>query len=99
METAVPLIEAPEHIKAAQTATREMIAPFLSVMLEGRYTEAYLKDTGKDAPKFTDEDVKIITSPLDFVGINQSPVCRSGSVTSRSHRFTDEASFDNWVQL
>lgn len=26
--------------------------------------------TGKDAPKFTDEDLKIISSPLDFVGIN-----------------------------
>ena len=70
IETAVPLIEAPEHIKAAQTATREMNAPFLTVMLEGRDTEAYLKETGKDAPRFTDEDLKIISSPLDFVGIN-----------------------------
>jgi beta-glucosidase len=66
----VPLIEAPEHIKAAQTATREANAPFLTVMLEGKYTDAYLKDTGKDAPKFTDDDLKIIASPLDFVGIN-----------------------------
>jgi beta-glucosidase len=39
-------------------------------MLEGKYTEAYLKETGKDAPRFTDEDLKIISSPLDFVGIN-----------------------------
>jgi beta-glucosidase len=70
IETAVPLIEAPEHIEAARTATREKNAPFLTVMLEGRYTEAYLKATGKDAPKFTDEDLKIISSPLDFVGIN-----------------------------
>ena len=70
IETAVPLIESPEHIKAAETATRERNAPFLTVMLEGRYTEAYLKATGKDAPKFTDEDLKIISSPLDFVGIN-----------------------------
>jgi len=66
----VPLVEAPEHIKAAQTATREANAPFLTVMLEGKYTDAYLKDGGKDAPKFSDEDLKIIASPLDFVGIN-----------------------------
>ena len=66
----VPLIEAPEHIKAAQTATRETNAPFLTVMLEGRYTDSYLKQAGNDAPKFTDEDLKIIGSPLDFVGIN-----------------------------
>lgn len=70
IETAVPLIEAPEHIKAAQLATREMNAPFLTVMLEGKYTDSYLKDTGKDAPRFTDEDLKVIGSPLDFVGIN-----------------------------
>jgi beta-glucosidase len=39
-------------------------------MLEGKYTDAYLKDAGKDAPRFTDEDLKVIASPLDFVGIN-----------------------------
>ena len=70
IETAVPLIESPENINAAERATREMNAPFLTVMLEGKYTDKYLEDTGKDAPKFTDEDLKIIGSPLDFVGIN-----------------------------
>ena len=70
MECTVPLIETPEHIEAAQTATRERNAPFLTVMLEGKYTDSYLKAAGKDAPKFTDEDLKIIASPLDFVGIN-----------------------------
>src|SRR5262249_34372602 len=66
----VPLIEAPEHVRAAQAATREVNAPFLTVMLEGKYTDAYLREAGKDAPKFTDDDLKIIASPLDFVGIN-----------------------------
>ena len=70
LESAVPLIETPEHIKAAQAATRERNAPFLTVMLEGKYTDAYLKVAGKDAPKFTDEELEIIASPLDFVGIN-----------------------------
>jgi beta-glucosidase len=70
IETAVPLIEAPEHIEAARAATRERNAPFLTVMLEGKYTDAYLEANGKDAPKFTDEDLNIIGSPLDFVGIN-----------------------------
>ena len=66
----VPLIEAPEHIQAAQTYTRERNAPFLTVMLEGKYTDTYLKEAGNDAPKFTDEELRIIASPLDFVGIN-----------------------------
>jgi beta-glucosidase len=66
----VPLIETPEHIDAAQRYTRERNAPFLTVMLEGRYTDQYLKIAGADAPDFTDDDLKIIASPLDFVGIN-----------------------------
>jgi beta-glucosidase len=66
----IPLIETPEQIKAAQSATREANAPFLTVILEGKYTDAYLKEAGKDAPKFTDEDLKIVASPVDFVGIN-----------------------------
>src|SRR3712207_838572 len=30
----------------------------------------YLERAGKDAPRFTDEELQIIASPLDFVGIN-----------------------------
>ena len=70
MRIAVPVIETPEYVKAAETATRELNADFITVLLEGRYTDAYLKKAGKDAPKFTEEDLKIIASPLDFVGIN-----------------------------
>jgi len=70
IEAYIPLIEAPDHIKAAQTATREENAPFLTVMLEGTYTDAYLKGAGTDAPKFTGDDLRIINSPVDFVGIN-----------------------------
>jgi beta-glucosidase len=67
---AVPLIETEEHIRAAETATRELNAPFLTVILEGKYTDAYLKEAGSDAPNFTAEDLKIISEPMDFVGIN-----------------------------
>jgi beta-glucosidase len=70
MTAAVPVIDTPEYVKAAETATREVNAPYLTVMLEGRYTDAYLAAAGNDAPKFTDEELKTIASPLDFVGIN-----------------------------
>ena len=66
----VPLIETPQHIQAAQTYTRERNALFLTVMLEGKYTDAYLTEAGQNAPKFSDDDLKIIASPLDFVDIN-----------------------------
>jgi beta-glucosidase len=70
MLIAVPAIDTPTHVKAAETATRERNADFTTVMLEGRYTDSYLKKNGKEAPKFTPEDLKIISSPVDFVGIN-----------------------------
>ena len=54
MPTAVPLIDSPEHVKAAEAATRDLNVHFLGPMLEGRYSDAFLKAAGKDAPKFTD---------------------------------------------
>jgi len=32
--------------------------------------ESFLSTAGTDAPKFTPEDLKVISSPLDFVVIN-----------------------------
>src|SRR4051812_29302450 len=65
----VPAIETPEHVRAAEVATRELNAPYLTVMLEGRYTDAYLAAAGAAAPRFTDEDMRAIASPVDFVGL------------------------------
>jgi beta-glucosidase len=70
MTAALPAIATPEHIHAAELATREANAPYLTVMLEGRYTDAYLANAGADAPKFTPQDLEIIASPVDFVGLN-----------------------------
>ena len=66
----VPVVETPEHIAAAERYTRETNAGYLTVILEGRYTDAFLASAGADAPKFTPEELKVISSPLDFVGIN-----------------------------
>ena len=66
----VPVIATPEHIAAAEHATREQNAGTLTVILEGRYTNAFLAGAGTAAPKFTAEDLKTISTRLDFVGIN-----------------------------
>ena len=66
----VPAVETSENIDAAERAMRELNAGILTVMLEGRYTDAFLAAAGADAPKFSAEDLKAIASPLDFVGIN-----------------------------
>jgi beta-glucosidase len=67
---AVPVIETADNIAAAERATRELNAGYLTAILEGRYTDAFLQSAGADAPKFTEEDLQAIASPLDFVGIN-----------------------------
>ena len=65
-----PVLAAPEHIAAAQTAYREENAQFLNVIMTGRYTEHYLGHLGADMPQFTPEELKAISTPLDFVGLN-----------------------------
>src|SRR3712207_2620541 len=70
IQCAVPLIETAEHIAAARTATRELNAAYLTVMAEGAYTEAYLHAAGADAPRIADGDLEVISSTVDFFGIN-----------------------------
>lgn len=65
-----PIIESEAHVKASVKATRELNASYLTVIMEGKYTERYLQTAGKAAPKFTAEDLKIISSPVDLLGIN-----------------------------
>jgi beta-glucosidase len=66
----VPAIDTPENIRAAEIATRELNSGFLGVILEGKYTDGFLAYAGADAPKFTAEELKIISTPNDFIGLN-----------------------------
>jgi beta-glucosidase len=70
MTVCAPVLETPVHVVAAERATRELNAQYLTVILEGKYTEAYLAAAGADAPVFTDAELAAIGSPIDFVGIN-----------------------------
>jgi beta-glucosidase len=69
-QAATPVVETEENIRAAETALREQNAGYLTVIMEGKYTEAFLQRLGKAAPRFTPEEMKIIASPLDFLGLN-----------------------------
>jgi beta-glucosidase len=66
----VPVIEDARQIEAAHRATREGNAPFLTAVMEGKYTDGYLQREGANAPKVEAGDMKIIGGPLDFVGLN-----------------------------
>jgi beta-glucosidase len=70
VEAATPAVETPKHIAAAHSAMREQNAQYLTVIQEGRYTDLYLKGLGANAPKFTAEEMDIIRTPMDFVGLN-----------------------------
>jgi beta-glucosidase len=70
VEAICPVFASDEHIAAARLAMREENAMYTTAMLEGRYTDRYLRRMGANAPKFTDSDMKAIGSPVDFVGIN-----------------------------
>ena len=66
----VPVIESAPHVGAASKAMRALNAPFLTAILEGKYPDAYLLAAGRNAPRFTADEMRAIASPLDFVGLN-----------------------------
>jgi beta-glucosidase len=66
----LPAIDTPENIRAAEIATEELNAGFLNVILKGKYTERFLAHAGKDAPKYEANEMEVISSPIDFVGLN-----------------------------
>jgi beta-glucosidase len=66
----VPVLETAEHIDAAKRALRALTGMYLTPILEGKYHPDYLEDQEDDAPVFTDEEMKTIATPLDFVGVN-----------------------------
>jgi beta-glucosidase len=65
----VPVIETPEHINAARLAIR-CASLYLNVMLDGRYSAGYLEEHAQHLPSTYLEDNQVISSPLDFIGIN-----------------------------
>jgi beta-glucosidase len=70
IEVCIPAIETPANVRAAEIATRELNAGYLTAILEGKYTDAFLAYAGANAPTFTPDDLKAISSPIDFVGLN-----------------------------
>lgn len=66
----VPSVNDAANVEAARVAFREENAQYLTVVMEGRYTDRYLAEMGADAPRFTAAEMKAIGSPLDFVGLN-----------------------------
>jgi len=70
LASCIPVIETHDHIRASEIATREMNGGYLTLIMEGRYTDAFLAYAGGNAPRFTDDDLRIIGTPIDVLGLN-----------------------------
>jgi beta-glucosidase len=70
MSACVPVRETPQDIAAAREAMRELSGMYLTPILEGAYHPRYLEAQGADSPVFTEEEMRVINAPLDFVGLN-----------------------------
>jgi len=66
----VPVRETGQDIDAAREAMRELSGMFMTPILEGAYHPGYLEQQGADAPVFTEDEMRVIHTPLDFVGVN-----------------------------
>ncbi|MDC7232630.1 MAG: GH1 family beta-glucosidase [Spirochaetales bacterium] len=65
-----PVLDTPEHKKAARKAWKDRNAQRLFPIMTGEYDEeAYVREFGK-LPEYTAEDMKIISEPTDYFGIN-----------------------------
>jgi beta-glucosidase len=94
-----PILALPEHIEAARKAMREENNSFLGVVMDGRYSDTYLRRLGADAPHFTAEELRIINSPIDFVGINvyQSRWVRAADNELGYERVPEPASYPHML--
>lgn len=80
----VPATQSPSDLAAARIAMREENAGIVTAICEGRYTQNYLDRMGGDAPEFTPEQMRIIATPLDMLGLNvYAPIyCRASGDTA-----------------
>ncbi len=66
----IPMMDRPEDVEAAKQAFRETNAYFLTAVMEGRYLDCYLEKEKENAPEVADGDFKLISAPMDFLGLN-----------------------------
>lgn len=65
-----PVYETDEHISAAKKAYREINGHFITALMEGAYPDSYFESEKNAMPDFTPEEMKTISTPLDFLGLN-----------------------------
>ncbi len=97
----VPVWETPENVEAAKRATRMENACCHTAIEEGCYPDEFLEKVGADAPRFTDEEMKIIATPTDFTGFNvyTARYCVADAEVPGGYRFIDRAAEHPYMNL
>ena len=70
LEPKHPASSSPEDVHAAARASAYMNELFLDPVLRGRYSERLPQIVGGDWPEFSEEDLRLIAEPVDFIGVN-----------------------------
>lgn len=70
LDNFVPLTETPADIAAARALFVRHNAPILGAIHTGRYDPAWLRSQGADRPRAAPGDLAVISSPIDFTGLN-----------------------------
>ncbi len=66
----IPVTETPADIAAARKIFVAENTRILEPIYKGRYNPAYLRAAGADRPKVEPGDLKLISAPTDFLGMN-----------------------------
>ena len=68
LHTPIPVVETEANIRAAAAVVRDSM--FLRPVMEGAYAPDYIESAAKQGVTFSDEDMAVIGTPVDFLGIN-----------------------------
>jgi beta-glucosidase len=66
----IPVIETEDDIDAARAVYERENRHLMEALFRGRYADAFLDEEGDDAPLVADGDFDLISSPMDFLGLN-----------------------------
>ncbi len=66
----MPVYDTPLHIAAARKAFRRENLQILFPHFEGGYSAEFLSEEGPHAPDFDDSEMRAISAPMDFLGLN-----------------------------
>jgi beta-glucosidase len=65
-----PVDDRPDNVAAARRAWTQANQSKVLPILQGTYQADFLQRLGKNAPVFTDEEMAVIGTPIEFMGVN-----------------------------